>query len=135
MVLAFKIIVAILGLIGLFTGMNDFIRGAGEKGDFENLADTASKPMLNFTIRFLGAIWAGFGALLILFITDLKRYDIALIMALSFIIIGGIGRCISIKQFGVDNINKTAVYIILIVELIIVTAVLIWYLFSIRTYF
>jgi len=132
--LIFRIVVAILGLIGFVTGIKDFIKGASAKGDFGNLEEMTNKPMLNFTIRFLGAIWAGFGALLILFATDLERYDIALIMALAFVIIGGIGRLISIKQFGVDSINKTTVYIILIIELVIVTAVLFWYLLQIRIY-
>ena len=133
--LVFRIIVAILGLIGLVTGINDFIEGASAKGDFGNLKEMTNTPMLNFTIRFLGAIWAGFGALLILFSTDLERYDIALIIALAFVIIGGIGRLISIKQFGVDSINKTTVYVILIIELIVVTVVLVWYLLRVRVYF
>ena len=130
--LIFRIIISILGTIGLVTGINDFIKGASVKGDFGNLKEMTSNPMLNFTIRFLGAIWAGFGALLILFTTDLQRYDVALILALFFVIIGGIGRFISVKQFGVDSVNKTTVYIILIIELIIVTAVLLWYLIGIR---
>lgn len=132
MVLAFRIIVIILGLIGFFTGANDLINGASVKGDFGELGSEVTKPMLNFTIRFLGAIWAGFGALLILFSTDLKRYDIALLMALAFVIIGGIGRFISTQQFGIENASKTTVYIILATELVIVPVVMLWYILFIR---
>lgn len=130
--LAFKIIVGILGLIGLFTGLNDLWNGASVQGDFGNLETMTQQPMLNFTIRFLGAIWAGFGALLILFATDVKRYDIALILALIFVIIGGIGRFVSTQQFGIIPTYKTTVYFILATELIIVPVLLIWYLFFLR---
>ncbi len=135
MVLVFRIIVVILGLIGLFSGANDLINGASVKGDFGDLGSDATKPMLNFTIRFLGAIWAGFGAMFILFSTNLKRYDVALIMALVIVIIGGIGRFISTQQFGIESINKTTVYFILATELVVVPLVLGWYLFFIRTKF
>lgn len=130
--LAFRIIIGILGLIGLVTGINDLINGASVKGDFGNLGSMVNQPMLNYTIRFLGAIWAGFGALLILFSTDVKRYDIALIMALIFVIIGGIGRFMSLQQFGMEAVNKTTVYAILAVELCLVPVLLIWYLFFLR---
>lgn len=133
MILVFRIIIVILGLIGFFTGANDLINGASVKGDFGDLGAVVNKPMLNFTIRFLGAIWAGFGALLILFSTDLKRYDVALIMALVIVIIGGIGRFISTQQFGIDPINKTTVYFILATELVVVPLMLSWYLIFIRT--
>jgi len=132
MILTFRIIVVILGLIGFFTGANDLINGASVRGDFGNLKEMTREPMLNFTIRFLGAIWAGFGALLILFSTDLKRYDIALLMALAFVIIGGIGRFISTQQFGIESASKTTIYIILATELVIVPMVLLWYLIFIR---
>lgn len=135
MILAFRIVVVILGLIGFFTGANDLLNGASVKGDFGDLGDMTNNPMLNFTIRFLGAIWSGFGALLILFSTDLKRYDIALIAALVFVIIGGIGRFISTQQFGIESTSKTTVYMILATELCIVPIVLIWYLVFIRKNF
>lgn len=130
--LAFRIIVGILGLIGLFTGLNDLWNGASVQGDFGDLETMKRQPMLNFTIRFLGAIWAGFGALLILFTTNVKRYDIALILSLIFIIIGGIGRFVSTQQFGIVPAYKTMVYIILTTELCLVPIVLIWYVFFLR---
>jgi len=133
MILTFRIIVVILGLIGFFTGVNDFWNGANVPGDFgKHLGQTVKDPTLNFTLRFLGAIWAGFGALLILFSTDLKRYDIALILALVVVIVGGIGRFISTKQFGIEKGNEIMSYAIMGVELVIVPVLLIWYLVVIR---
>jgi len=65
--LIFKIIVVILGLIAVGTGLNDYWRGAAVEGDFgKKLGTLTSDPTLNFTIRFLGGIWMGFGFLLYL---------------------------------------------------------------------
>lgn len=131
--LIFRIIVGILGLIALFTGVNDLWNGAAVQGDFgKHLGNNVTDPTLNFTIRFLGAIWMGFGGLLILFITDVKRYDYAIIMAFVIIIIGGIGRFISTRQFGIEKGNEIMSYAILSVELLLVPILLIWYVIGIR---
>lgn len=130
--LAFRIIIGILGLVAILSGINDLWHGASVQGDFGDLGAMGKKPMLNFTLRFFSAIWTGFGALLILFATDVKRYDMALIFALVIIIIGGLGRLVSTLQFGIDETQKTVVCIILVVELCLVPALLIWYLFFLR---
>ncbi|KXX70925.1 DUF4345 family protein [Flammeovirga sp. SJP92] len=131
--LVFRLVVGLLGLIAITTGANDLWNGASVEGDFgKHLGDNVKDPTLNFTIRFLGAIWMGFGTFLILFITNLKRYDHALILAFSIIIIGGIGRFISTRQFGIEKGNEVMTYAILSVELLLVPTLLIWYLFSIR---
>ncbi|WP_027391453.1 DUF4345 family protein [Aquimarina latercula] len=131
--LAFRIIVALLGLIAIFTGVNDLWNGANVPGDFgKHLGESVKDPTLNFTIRFLGAIWMGFGALLILFITDIKRYDYAIILAFTIIIIGGIGRFISTKQFGIEKGSEIMSYAIMSVELLLTPVLLIWYWVSIR---
>ena len=97
--LVFRIIVGILGLIAITTGANDFLNGAAVKGDFgKNLGSLVNDPTLNFTLRFLGAIWMGFGVLLMLFVSDLEKYKIALLASFGIIIIGGIGRLISVMK-------------------------------------
>lgn len=129
MLLAFKIIVAILGVIAITTGGNDFWKGAAVKGDFgKDLGETVNHPTLNFTIRFLGAIWMGFGALLILFITDIDQYYYPLLMSFGFVILGGIGRVVSIRQHGTEDGFKTTAYSILAVELILVPILTVWLL-------
>jgi len=126
----FKIIVGILGLIALTTGANDFWNGAAVKGDFgKHLGELENDPTLNFTIRFLGAIWMGFGVLLILFATDLDRYKIALMVSFGIVIVGGLGRVISIYKHGIEKGNEAMAYGILGVELLLVPALLIWLYF------
>jgi hypothetical protein len=131
--LAFKIIVGILGAIAIFTGANDFWNGASVTGDFGNLGANAKDPQLNYTIRFLGAIWMGFGVLLILFVLNLARYETPLIIAFIIVIIGGIGRVISVVQFGIAEGNHIIVYTTLGVELVLVPALLVWFLLMDKT--
>lgn len=130
--LLFRIIIGILGLIAISSGINDLWNGASVQGDFGNLGAMAQKPMLNFTLRFFGGIWTGFGVLLILFATDVKRYDIAIIVSLVIVIISGLGRLASTLQFGIDGNYRMVVYIIMAIELCVVPVLLIWYLFFLR---
>jgi hypothetical protein len=131
--LVFKIIVGLLGVIAILTGANDFWNGASVTGDFGNLGANAKDPQLNYTIRFLGAIWMGFGVLLILFVTNLVRYEIPLIIAFIIVILAGIGRVISILQFGIAEGNHIIVYATLGVELVLVPALLVWLLMMDKT--
>ena len=129
----FKIIVGILGLIAVTTGANDFWNGAAVKGDFgKNLGHLVNDPTLNFTIRFLGAIWMGFGVLLILFVSDLERYKIALLTSFVIIIIGGVGRLISVLKLGIEQGNETMTYSILAVELLLAPVLLGWLVFNLN---
>jgi len=123
--LIFKIIVVILGLIAIATGLNDYWRGAAVEGDFgKKLGILTRDPTLNFTIRFLGGIWMGFGFLLLLFAYDLERYRIALILSFIIIIISGLGRVLSIYKLGIEKENKPMAYGILAVELLLVPLLL-----------
>lgn len=72
----------------------------------------------------------GFGVLLILFISDLEKYKIALITSFGIVIIGGIGRLISVMKLGVEQGNLTMAYSILAVELLIVLVLLAWLILS-----
>ncbi len=130
MVLAFKIVVWLCGIIAILTGANDFWNAASAKGDFGDLGEYVRSPQLNFTIRFLGAIWMGFGALLILFTTNLALYRTPLLVAFGFVILGGVGRVISIFQNGMAEGQEITAYGILGVELVLVPALLIWLLLT-----
>lgn len=124
----FETIVWALGLIAVSTGANNLVRGASVKADFGNLGDAEKDPTLNFTIRFLGAIWTGFGILLVLFATNLHMYQVPLILCFCIIIVGGIGRMISVKQFGIAKGREMLSYAIVGVELILVPILLAWFL-------
>jgi len=129
-VFVFKAIVWVLGLIAISTGANDLWNGAKVQGDFGSLGESSSDPTLNFTIRFLGAIWMGFGALLILFASNLSAYGLPLIVTFLIVIVGGLGRVFSIYQYGIGEGKEIMSYSILGVELILVPALLIWFLVS-----
>jgi len=124
--MTFKVIVCILGLIAIATGVNDFWRGAAVKGDFGELGVLVNDPTLNFTLRFLGGIWMGFGVLLIFFVTDLDRYKIALLISFGLVVIAGLGRVISIVKHGMTSGSEAMQYGILAVELLVVPALAIW---------
>jgi len=125
--LYFKIVVGLLALIAIMTGANDFWNGAAVKGDFgKHLGDNVNDPTLNFTIRFLGAIWMGFGFFLILFMSDVNTYKTALKLAFVIVIIGGIGRVISVYKHGIEKENKSMAYAILGVELLLIPILFIW---------
>ena len=126
MTTAFKILVCICGLIVILAGANDVWKGASAEGDFGDLGEHVTGPMLNFTIRFLGTVLAGFGVLMILFATNLERYRPPLMVALSVVILGGLGRVGSIIQHGTAPGHEVTMYSILGVELILVPALLVW---------
>lgn len=130
MIMTFKIVVWICGIILILAGVNDFWNGASSKGDFGDLGEHVNGPMLNITIRFLGAILVGFGALLILFATNLKQYEMPLMVSFCFVILGGIGRIISIFQHGMAEGHEITIYCILGVELILIPASLAWLIFT-----
>jgi len=125
--MVFRIIVGLLGLIAVLTGANDFLKGAAVEGDFgKNLGELVEDPTLNFTLRFLGAIWMGFGCLLLLFVSDLPRYKMALLISFVIVVVGGIGRLITIFKLGIEPGNEVMAYSILAVELLLVPTLIIW---------
>jgi len=129
----FRIIVSVLGLIAITKEANDFWNGSAVKGDFgKNLGHLVNDSTLNFTLRFLGAIWMGFGVLLTLFISNFAKYKEVLLISFIIVIIGGIGRLISIMKLGIEEGNETMVYSILAVELLLVPLLLGWLIFSFK---
>ncbi len=124
--IAFKIIVCLLALIAIVTGANNLWNGASVQGDFGSLGELARDPILNFTIRFLGAIWMGFGVLLILFASNIDAYKTPIIFSFLIIIIGGVGRIASIYQFGVPEGREIISYAIIAIEVVLVPALLAW---------
>lgn len=58
-------------------------------------------PVLNSQFRYLGAMWLGFGLALFLTLSDLERYAVVFQGLMAVMFLGGIGRLISIFQFGI----------------------------------
>lgn len=125
--LVFKALVIICGIIALVTGANDLWRGASVKSAFGDLGDYENTPMLNFTIRYYSVIWMSFGAFMILFVLNLQKYDTALMLAFGFVILGGLGRVMSLIKTGMPEAQHVStVYSILAVELLLIPSLLIW---------
>ncbi len=114
----------------LFTGGNDFLQGLEAQRAFgSTLTDQGfADPLLDNVFRFFSGLWIGVGVLFVLFVRDLDRYKPAMIALLCIIILGGIGRIISISQYGLpdDPSGSMLVYAGLLAELVISPAMLWW---------
>lgn len=125
--LIFKLIVWLLGLIAIGTGIMDFWHGvAAQEALGAQLGEGFGDPALNNIFRFFAAIWIGFGVFLILFTTDLAKYYAALVVAFLVTVLGGIGRLMSIVQFGVVEGRQQMSWAIVGIELVLVPALLVW---------
>lgn len=123
----FKFFVWILGLIAIGTGIMDFWGGApAMEGLGAKLGDGFSDPGLNNVFRFFAAIWIGFGVFLIYFTTDLDRYYRPLAIAFVTAAVGGIGRIMSINEFGLPEGRETVIWSIVALEVIFIPALLVW---------
>lgn len=117
----FKITVYILAVICLITGANDFIGGVNALRILgANLTETGfSDPITDNVIRFFAGIWIGVGILFVIFLRDLIRYQPVMLVLFGIVLLGGIGRIISIVQYGMPENSAGAGLIIigLIVEI------------------
>lgn len=102
---AFNTIIYILAAICIVTGLNDFVGGIGGLRSLgANLSDTGfADPVTDNVIRFFAGIWIGVGILFIQFLRDLERYKPAMITLMGIVFLGGIGRIISIIQYGMPE--------------------------------
>ena len=65
-------------------------------------------PLLNSQIRYLGAVWLGFGALLWHGLGDLPKHSAILRGALTIVFVGGLGRVAAVLQLGPKGIRVNA---------------------------
>jgi hypothetical protein len=132
--LFFKLIVGFLGLIAIGTGIMDFWHGvAAQEALGAELGKGFRDATLNNIFRFFAAIWIGFGVFLILFTTDLARYYFALILAFLITVLGGMGRVMSIVEFGISEGREQATWAIVGLELILVPLLLVWLVWARRS--
>lgn len=126
----FTIIIYFLATICLLTGASDFIQGLASLKVFGSTFSeiSYSDPMADNIFRFFAGIWFGTGVLLIIFVRDLARYKPAMLALMAIIALGGIGRIISILQYGMPEhpLGYGLVTVGLIVELALVPALMFW---------
>jgi hypothetical protein len=114
----------VLSALALLTGAMDVILGvAGQANIGVGTAAAAPvDPVLDSQVRFLGAIWLGLGAIQLVCLRDLHRYGAILQLCFAIVLLGGIGRTLSLLQVGqpVSGVGSAFVAVALIIELLLV---------------
>lgn len=118
-----KIATILLSLIALLTGAMDVIVGVAGQANIGVGAAAAAPidPILDSQVRFLGAVWLGLGAIQLVCLGDLRRYGAILQLCFAIVVIGGIGRALSLAQAGhpSSDIGNTFIVVALAVELML----------------
>ncbi|MBF0470812.1 MAG: DUF4345 domain-containing protein [Gammaproteobacteria bacterium] len=110
-----------VALVAIITGLGtlvlgvEFNRQMGVQSGFHD-------PALNFQIRHLGAIWFGYGWLILYCLRDLQQRYHLLNMALVVLAAGGIGRVITLIQFGLPEIMVGKILAVLSVTIALLLA-------------
>ncbi|USI77678.1 DUF4345 domain-containing protein [Sphingopyxis sp. USTB-05] len=119
-----KITTVLLSLIALLTGAMDVIVGvAGQANIGVGTAAVAPfDPVLDSQVRFLGAVWLGLGAIQLVCLGDLRRYGLILQLCFAIVVLGGIGRALSLLQAGhpSSDIGTAFIAVALAIELLLV---------------
>ena len=90
---AFRVVVRALAVLALLTGAVDVLIGLpGQQKIGAALAEGYTDPLLNSQLRYLGAVWFGFGVLLWHCLGDLPKYASIVRGAFIIVFIGGLGR-------------------------------------------
>lgn len=123
-----KVFIWFLALLAIITGTMDVLIGVkGQANIGVSLSESGwNDPVLDSQVRYLGAIWCGFGCLLIYCLTDMIARRELLMAALGFVVFGGIGRGINFLLLGLPDNSLGAGFIVfaLIVELMLVPIVI-----------
>ncbi len=126
-----KITTILLSLIALLTGAMDVIVGmAGQaKIGVGAAAAVPFDPVLDSQVRFLGAVWLGLGAIQLVCLGDLRRYGTIQQLCFAIVVLGGIGRALSLPQSGhpSSDIDTAFIAVALSIELMLVP--LAWFAF------
>ena len=128
---ALKHVLQAFAAIALITGGIDLTLGlAGQQAIGMVLSvEDLREPILNSQIRYLGAIWFGFGILLLVCASNIHKHAALLRTALAIVFLGGLGRLATVLQFGLPDaaVGIGFVYVAIGVELIGVPLLLWWH--------
>jgi hypothetical protein len=118
-------VLRVFASFAIVTGSLDIIAGTQvlTGGGAHLSPDVAADPVLNSQIKYLGAIWVGFGAALWWTTRDLRGRSVMLHILLGAVFLGGIGRLLSALQFGMGPPLLTA---FIVIELVGPVLVLVW---------
>lgn len=92
-------------VIPVITGALNVVMGIQAQGLIGALLSVEGfhDPLLNSQMRFYGAIWIGWGVLLYVCLKDLHKYASLLKGAYLIVFVGGVGRVVSLVQFGLSR--------------------------------
>ena len=125
----FKTLIYLLAIIPLTTGTLEFLQGVSSQQSLgADLGDGFSDPALNNIFRFFAAVWVGFGVFLIIFVRNLEKYTVPMTAALAIVVLGGIGRVMSVVEFGIPEGRETMIWVIIGIEIVLVPAMLAWFI-------
>jgi hypothetical protein len=99
---AFQLVLALLALIPLVTGLIDIAIGARALVLFGATlsADALLEPTLGSQMRFYGAIWLGYGALILYVVQNPRQQQTLFRILAGVLVLGGVARVISYLQLG-----------------------------------
>lgn len=120
-----QITLIILGTIPLITGTLTLLQGIHALDIFGvSLSEsTTNNIILDTEMRFLGAIWTGVGAMLYAIVPTIEKQTLFFRLIVTAIILGGIGRLLSVALVG----TPPALFIALIVlELVGMPLLMLW---------
>ncbi|WP_156891692.1 DUF4345 domain-containing protein [Nevskia ramosa] len=126
---AFRVVVRALAVLALLTGAVDVLIGLpGQQKIGAALAEGYTDPLLNSQLRYLGAVWFGFGVLLWHCLGDLPKYASIVRGAFIIVFIGGLGRVASVFQFGFppSDLGRNFVILATAIEIVGMPVLLVW---------
>lgn len=131
-----KITTALLSLIALLTGAMDVIVGVAGQANIGVGAAAAAPldPVLDSQVRFLGAVWLGLGAVQLFCLGDLRRYGAILQLCFAIVMLGGIGRVLSLIQVGQPKSGTGPSFILAALAIELVLVPLAWLTFRRATF-
>lgn len=127
----FTIVIYVFAAIALITGISDFWQGQiSQKPLGAGLTDAGfADPLMDSVFRFFAALWFGTGILFVIFIRDLDRYKPPMIALLSIVILGGIGRIMTIVQHGFpDHPGGLGLVVAGLIAEVVVSPIMLWWL-------
>lgn len=118
-------ILVILGAIPLVTGTLTLLQGIHALDAFgiSILENITGSIILDSEMRFLGAIWAGIGVMVYAIVPTIEKQTLLFRLIMTAIILGGVGRVLSLVWAG----NPPALFIALIIlELVGMPLLVLW---------
>lgn len=122
---ALKIVIRLFCALPFTTGAADLFGGARilVSAGAVLAGTTATDPVLNNQIKFWGAIWFGYGIALWWTSYDLQHRSAMLRILLATLLLSGLGRALSVFQFGWAFAPLT---IAMIIEIVGSISLLVW---------